>query len=267
MSTGRRLYSLRIQVTDCSYDVRVNDCPIVRHWSRHVSGTFPINEWIAGGPNTLAIKIGPRRGEDTISDSSELRLSIDSRNEVDDRTNCVTSIIIQSGKLNTRETADTVRVLREGEDTILAGTFIADVPFGDWKWQSSSKIVDLEAWRKLLLAEYQTLHAAIASQDTASIIDRSSERNVDRGVAYFSSKEEQQSIQRNSYAEVFLTPDMTLAPLQIDSLQLEVFGGGRLSQLIDPLNQACIQVIHKDRQFLAQFPFIFRNNNGPVICR
>jgi hypothetical protein len=262
------LYNLQTHVSGCGYDVRINDCPVFRHKKRPVSGCVPVNEWVIPGINTLSIVLRPPTGEHRISNDATIEVIVEDSNESTREESVLAKVTVSGGAFQESESSPEIVVVKEQEDQlILTCRFAVPSDFPDPVWLTSQPIPESKDWYDLLTEQYQTLWNALSARDFGAVIDMSTERNKERSAAYGDDISDEMQRQQASYEEAFDIEGMHLASLAADELKVDVFGNGRLVQLVDGYGQDCIQLMNDNGPFIAQFQFIFRNDGPPVICR
>lgn len=274
MKYAKPFYSVSINVGNCGYDIRMNDCPLQAHRKRSISTRMPINEWIHRGDNRLSAQLFPLPYEDSLRPDARLSIEIHVREDEGNDSEIVDHIEFRADDLSaedseTRASAADVVAGKEADTRRIERDIAIDVPFETWNWHRSELITATDDIRSELLAECDKLHACFAAGDLDRVVELSEERNRERGAALYLSMDEMTAMQRQSYKSLSDDYGFTLQPPIKDDAILTVYGEGRLARLANRFGEATLFYADESVTTIGQLTFIFRRNKDGrwIICR
>ena len=246
-------YTVFIDVRGCGYDLRINDCPLVKHRHRPTSCAIPVNHWLHSGANVLTAQILPLPDENRIRSDARLQFDLLVREDGEGPNEHVASLSIE-------KTGETIKPLRE--------TVQITVPFPPWNWHSAPVLETNEAVLNSLLSELDVIHGLVAGNNISGLVDLAQERISETAVATYQSNADVAEGLRDSWKSLISEPGFILQPPEKQSVMLWLFGEGRLAMVTDRYAQATIFCSNPDG-LSARAELLFRQDlEGKwVICR
>lgn len=263
----RTVYELEILATEVTFEVRVNDQPVLRIPAGRVQTAFDVNPYVQTGDNTLSLTVRPRsRGKDF---SEHASCKVDLRRRSDPESDAVVTMgtLVFSGYGTNAVTGFAQSTPAAGGGPIQVerfgarGTmgFVLDSAFDPWAWTTADKLDPTEALRAEVLEEYRKIHALLVARDTAGLLSRCALQAADYQRAYYlSSLEEAQALL--GIGQLLGDPSVSVEPFPDSILNLELHGDGRLVELVDAEGKSPLRLSSSDApQMVGRF--------NCVLCR
>lgn len=247
--TEAPVFELSVIATDVSFEIRVNDVPVLRMPVGRVQTVFDINPQIVDGDNALSLTVKPRtRGRD-FSEHAACRVELRRRPHPDSETAEPIGALVFSGYgtgavTGFAESASArgggpVDVERFGARATLR--FPVKSPFGEWEYTKCQKLAPTEDLRAELLAEMKRIHALLARRDGAALQALCELQAADYQRAYYlpSIQEARRFL---GIDQLLADPGVEIEPFPDSILQVELLAGGRLVQLVDDDGKGCLRL-------------------------
>jgi hypothetical protein len=275
MRYSQPVFSAAVDVFDCGYDLRINDCPLQESWGNPVSCIQVVNEWLRNGRNVLTAQLLPLPGEDRLRPGAQLNLELTVREDSGEQREVVGRLVFQAGQASFRQgraagwLEPRLASRRDGPRLCLSLPLQLDVPFPRWAWEDAPAIPASVETIRGLFAELTALHGLFAAGDVEAVIARSRERNSERAISNYSDLAEQEEGQRDSYLSLRNNPAFGLQPLLPENVQLRLHGDGHLARLVSDFGESPLYYADKDAACLGELLFLFRRSRGGgwVVCR
>jgi hypothetical protein len=283
VGTATHVYSLRISLAGCRYDVRINDVPIFRDMGDGLPMTaaMAINEYLTDGPNALSVSLLPATGRDTLEPPADsflvglLGRPADAPKTADLRlvtlhlrpgANPQQLVRVEGTGLGLLTLGSELRIEGDGRAGLDAsGGFQLTGSNHHWAWQDSEAIDDSPRTRDALRAVFTGWIMQLRARDTSWLPPSLAERNRELSKALF---EPIAALEAHGLLEAAADPELTLFDPDLAESELRVFGQGRLARLVRWDETPIIVYVEPDGQSARYFPFTFRRGrSGWIVCR
>ena len=253
-------YTVEVSTDQCGFDIRLNDCPIGRHFNKATSFNRPANEWIINGSNTLTVDLFQLEADAGLSPEAEVSISLKVREENDDQFETLAEIVVVNGQLKEGSDGVVEEQNKNSQGRYRIDTEL-DVALGPWKWQASKVSPSNQETLDSLKAELQSLYALVEDKNLDALVKQSEERIAEHAEAYYMTKQEREDGMRATLKEVLETPGYTLQPFFDGRMRLNRWADGRLFSLTSIFDHSVIRTSSEDGSMLGEIPFIFRKGN------
>ena len=175
-------YVVNFKATACSFEIRVNDYPIVNmETSRRLSVAFPINHAILeSGIQSISATILPNAGEAQLDPVSELRFNIQLFDVTDGF-----ELIDEFGDYQSEPVEE-----RELSTIEYTGSFQADVPYKLDVWQKGIDLSELDDCREKLEQAYNNIIELFKAGEFEKFKQMISKREHNTATVMYLSEEE-----------------------------------------------------------------------------
>jgi len=255
-------YTVQLDIAGCAYDVRVNGGPLYENAQGYpVTVELETNRWLRNGANELEFYLRPLQGQRNIDRDCRCKGVVYLREKSADR-DARTEVARLEYPGNSPQR-------REGPDTIIGARFSAQVPFGLFRWFTSTEIVDSDSTRAELVAELERFHALLASRDIDTALRRLAERDSEEAAAQYRTVAERTSDSRRVLTQLLDETEFMLQPTRTRNVRLRIFGSGHLARLDMPNGQSPLYFLSADRQRAGYVELVFRRDSagGWVVAR
>jgi len=246
----RPLVALTIDSVGCPYEVRLNDVPILRARAGYPMALqrAPVNHHLWGGLNTVECRIGdPDSAPVPTQAECQITLEVRSRGTPGAGWVEILSLTARGSEAATRGanlqtpggTAETDAIVGDlvvvpgpnGRQLTAARTIELRLPWGPWSWVDGRRFEGVDQADRELREAVSGLWATLSGKDSMGVRRAWVAKTAELRLAYGLSNEQAER-------EVGVLPlvdrgDVELAPLDLTGFRTEIFGGGRLAQMID----------------------------------
>jgi hypothetical protein len=249
-ATPQPYYTVQLNMAGCGYDVRVNDGPLYANVRGYpVVVEMPANRWIRNGGNEVSFHLRPQAGKAALDEGAKASAVVYVREKEADR-----GIRREVARL---EYPGSAAVERRGDETVVAATFSAGVPFGLFRWFTSPMIAEGERTLDELLGELEKFHRLLGAKNMDAILAAVRERDREDAPALYRTIEEQTASSRREYQQFFDETEYALRPLHTKDVRLRIFGSGRLARVDMKNGQSPLYYLTAVRQTAGYLTLVF----------
>jgi hypothetical protein len=228
------VFELEVVAQDVTFEVRVNDVPVLRMPAGSLQTAFDVNPYVLDGDNSLSLTVRPEAPARDFSELSRCSLTVRRKTSPEAETGVTLATLAFTGygphPLTGFGLDAPVQVERFGARGSVP--FVTRTPFGPWAWASAAKLVPSERLRAEVLGEMRKAHALMAARDGAKLAAWCALQAQDFQRAYgLASLAE--ATRMLGVARFVGDPTISAEPFPDTILTLELLGGGRLVQLVD----------------------------------
>ncbi|NOZ53889.1 MAG: hypothetical protein GXP08_12275 [Gammaproteobacteria bacterium] len=303
MLTNKPYFTLRLEMSSCSYTVMLNGAAIEQDLrDQPLSIEMPINHWLRTGENGISINLYPPEEDQPISSACDCTLTLQVRpSGTDSRQNKVISILHYSGELaqkgiGTGKSTSAGKyssvdgfIKKPDGDVIVSNVKIAPAPedygqtftqtvtlttpFPEWAFFSSDALPDLYAmsdqeydhYHAEVYKQYEHIQNALKRKDIDSILPLFEERSRETDIAYYHEKGRTIKKLEESLKAAVSNPNYELAELKRSFLMIDFGFVNRKMERLKRRNGTAIGFGFTHTTGSENYDLIFRRQNGKWI--
>ena len=247
MALEKPLYTIKIELSGCIYDIRVNDCPVIEDQDGYgLTTEIPINHWLFDGENRLKAsltRISRQYGK------------------------CDLSIWVKEferdgGKRPVRDLVLETKPIELGGNALIEKEIIFDakVPFQKWMWSEVEATVLTSEDRKAIVEKAKELWESLQKKDLNKIKKLLAFKSKEIIQAkYQTEKARNKEIQ--TQLEDILEGDWIMGDFDIDDLVYLPYGNGRLIKFMDSESRESPVFFTDPKKTIASYMELFFYKN------
>lgn len=263
MKETRPHFFLQVDTGGCRFDIRVNDCPVLRRTEPvRIAVDLPVNPWVFTGDNEIRVEVlPPEEGAAGFHEAARCEALLYAC-EVEDRAKANRRLLGGLSFSGATLPAGTGFEGSPGADGPLpprveafgAGgirgtrTQPLDTPFPRWSWLDGRRIQAGPAVRAELEREYRRLWEILRNRDVAALEALLDTKAADMRAAWFLA-DRAAGHEYLGVREVLEEPDFHLLDLDFSGMALDVFGGARLARLVDGEEDGPLRFANADESY------------------
>jgi len=298
MLAERPYLTVRINVSGCNYEIRVNGVPIMTEKRGYpVVVAIPVNQWMFSGGNQLSMILTPLPGEKdiTITPDSCMTLQVKESGAPRSTTRPISTFCYQgeftllkktveksspAGRFNSKKEMQAdpdgdvvvshvqVAAVEKGTGVMVSRNISINLPFPQWKWVSGDFIPDNDQSRQALFLEYKKMWDMLNNKDIKSVMSFVQEKIKESAISL--NQEEKLFAEETEldYMDAFDSTKFKLFPLDLYNLDFFVYGDGRLAELKMWNGAGAFVFSRIDGSGSSSYHDIFRKSGDKwVLCR
>lgn len=240
----RPLYFIHLHAAQCTYEVRLNDCPILlEEQGLPVVVDIPINPWMQNGLNTLTL-VCP---EET-RPGSKCQLQVFCKELGDEYRAFVTQLSLE----------DLPRRQRDGL-SFRELPFSARVPFPAWRWLQTPPIQFTREDQERLMSAIVDIWQTMANKNIERFKQLLREKSDETRHARYQTMQQREAELSSQFEQLFTEEE--LQPLDLDDIEIIAYAERRLLRVLDSTTrESPIFFLDKEKQLATYLDLIFYKN-------
>lgn len=244
---NKPLYTFQINSISACFEIKINDIPLYNERKgKPTSAEIPVNHLLINSLNKIKVTISPSKYDALFQDHSKTDFELFVR-EIDGLRSDRESII----KLNFPDYIH--------DDTLKSSTIPSEATFQSnlpilTKWFNCPVMNLNEKNLDEIFRVYRMYFQFLKEKNIEAILNLTMIKDNDFASSYFMSMDQQQSNIRDSFTEVFTTPEYELIDFDIQQKSPMLHGFGKLVTLINSDNRSPLQFFNSRTSVTKSYP-------------